>query len=169
MRTRYAVAMAFAAVMIAPPIWLQTSNELVAGADYLYILVSGICTILAWLVGRRWGFRGKFGLVHLGFAAGILLEFIGNLVWTIYELVLEIQVPFPSFADVCFLVGYVSIAIGMGQFLRTFRGRRWKRWDFFLGSGLVLSWVGLRAANWTFNRLRCGLVGQEFRCCVSGS
>jgi hypothetical protein len=106
--------------------------------DYVFVLASGICSILAFLVIRKWGFRGKLGIVYLGLFLGILLWFLGDTAWTIYETVLQIEIPYPSFADVFYLVGYIPIAIGIIQFLWTFRvGLKRERAFVALGVGLL--------------------------------
>jgi hypothetical protein len=138
MRTRYLVGIVVAALVTAAYFWLQSSELLVPVTDYVFVLASGICSILAFLVTRHWGFRGRFGLVHLGLFLGVLLWFLGDAAWTIYETVLQINIPYPSFADVFYLAGYIPIAIGIVQFLWTFRaGLKRQRAFVALGVGLI--------------------------------
>lgn len=141
MQTRYVVSIVVAALVTVAYFWLQSSGLLVHVTDYVFVLSSGICSILAFLVIRKWGFKGKFGIVHLGLFLGILLWFLGDTAWAIYETVLQIEIPYPSFADVFYLVGYIPIAMGMVQFLWTFRSGL-KRESSFAAFGVGLLFLG---------------------------
>jgi hypothetical protein len=56
--------------------WNQES--LVVSTDLLFIAVSGGCSSLGLLVVRRWGYKGRFGLVHLGLFLAVFLWFLGE-------------------------------------------------------------------------------------------
>jgi hypothetical protein len=142
MQTRYLVGIVVAALVTVAYFLLQSSKLLVPVTDYVFVLASGICSILAFLATRRWGIRGKFGLVHLGLFLGIFLWFLGDTTWAIYETVLQIEIPYPSFADVFYLAGYIPLAIGAVQFLWTFRGGL-KRQASFVALGVGLLFLGL--------------------------
>jgi len=101
------------------------------------VITSGICSFLAFLAVRRWGFRGKFGFVHLGLFLGIFLWFLGDLTWTMYENLLQFPIPYPSFADVFYLAAYIPFTVGLFQFLRAFfSGVRRDRFLAALGVGM---------------------------------
>ena len=88
------------------------------------MLLSGGCTILAFVVLRRWGWerpRGKFGLVYLGLFLGMLFVFFGDVTGGIYDIILRVATPFPSFADVAYLIGYIVVSLALLQFLWFFR------------------------------------------------
>lgn len=148
MKPRYVVAIAITAAITVAYFWLQSSQELlVPVTDYVYVAASGICSILAFLVVRKWGFQGKYGIVHMGLFVGILLWFLGDAAWAIYETILHVEIPYPSLADGFYLIGYIPIAIGVFQFVWTFRSGFKRRWSFAaLGVGslfLVLTCVFL--------------------------
>jgi hypothetical protein len=145
MRARYLVGIVVAALITVAYFWLQSSELLAPVTDYVFVLASGICSILAFLVVRHWGFRGKAGLVHLGLFLGIFLWFLGDTAWAIYETVLQIEIPYPSFADVFYLVGYIPIGIAIVQFLWTFRAGL-KRQMALVALGVGLLFVGLMCA-----------------------
>lgn len=94
---------------------------LIVSSDLLFILVSGGCSLLGLLAVRRVGLTGKYGLVYLGLFLAVFLWFLGETVWGIYEVVLHVDVPYPSVADVFYLGGYLPAFLGMGQFLWFFR------------------------------------------------
>jgi len=145
MQTRYLLGIVVGALVIVVYFLLQSSELLVPVTDYVFALASGICSVLAFLAARHWGFRGKFGLVHVGLFFGVFLWFLGDMTWAIYETILHVSIPYPSFADTFYLAAYVPIAVGIVQFLWAFRaGLRRKRVFIALGVGLL--WLGLAYA-----------------------
>ena len=113
------LAVALAVFYLLAQSW---SQELLAlSTDILVIAITGACSLLGLLVVRKWGFRGKFGVVHFGLFLAVFLWFLGMTVWGIYEVVLHVDVPYPSIADVFYLAGYLPAFLGMGQFLWFFR------------------------------------------------
>jgi len=119
-RAKYVFAIVIAALVSVAYFWWQSWQALAVATDCVYVLASGFCSLLAFLVVRRWGFRGKLGAVHFGLLVGIFFWFLGDLSWTVYETVLRIPIPYPSFADVFYLGAYIPIAVGLVLFLRTF-------------------------------------------------
>jgi len=51
--------------------------------------------------------------IWLGFALGMLLWFLGELGWAVYTMVLNVEIPYPSIADVFWLLGYVPLFIAL--------------------------------------------------------
>jgi hypothetical protein len=142
MRARYLVGLFVAALVTVTYFSLQSSELLVPVTDHVFVLASGISSILAFLVIRHWGFRGKVGVVHLGLFLGIFLWFLGDAAWAIYETILRIEIPYPSFADVFYLAGYIPLVIGIVQFLWNFRaGIKRQMALVALGVGLLFLWL----------------------------
>ena len=113
------LAVAFAVFYLLAQSWTQ--ELLVESTDMLFIAVSGVCCLLGLLVVRKWGFRGKFGVVHLGLFLYAFLWFAADIVWGIYEVFLHVDLPYPSVADLFYLAAYLPAFLGMGQFLWFFR------------------------------------------------
>jgi PAS domain S-box-containing protein len=111
-----------------------------AGNSRLWVasLVAGLlATVAYFLIGSDVGKSAVYSLVGLGSVAGVVagtfvftsgrpralpwwligggvLAFVlGDIVWDVYELVLEREVPFPSYADVLYLAGYPLMAAGL--------------------------------------------------------
>jgi hypothetical protein len=61
------------------------------------------------IVVYRQGVDGIFGRAFVSLAAGVSLWAIAELIWAYNAIVLGIQVPFPSIADVLWLAGYVPL------------------------------------------------------------
>lgn len=122
MKRNLAVAVVLGAA-VAVFYWLAQSwgDILVLSSDAVFVIISGVCSLFAFLVVREWKAKGKLGLVHLGLFLGVVLWFFGELVWAIYEVALGVQVPYPSVADVFYLGGYFPATAAILQFLSFFR------------------------------------------------
>jgi len=64
----------------------------------------------------------ELSFAWLCFFMGMFFWFLGELIWAIYVLVLAIEVPYPSMADVSYLVGYIPMFLALLLYLKTFRG-----------------------------------------------
>lgn len=71
----------------------------------LNLLVTGTLLVLSIIMITKNGVRGSHGKAWIFFAASILFWFIGERIWTVYELVYQID-PWPSEADFFWLAGY---------------------------------------------------------------
>ena len=102
---------------------------LTASSDVLFALTSGTTAVLALLVVREdrkdvtalTHLRERLRRVHTGFFLAILLWFVGEFTWLIYEVILGVKVPYPSFADVFYLAGYVPTLVSIIAFMAIFR------------------------------------------------
>ncbi len=103
--------------------WLGVST------DILFVLVSGTTAAFALLVVREdrkraqtlTHLRQRLRSVHLGFFLAILLWFLGECTWSIYGVVLGVQVPYPSIADAFYLTGYIPAFVSIVGFMRIFQ------------------------------------------------
>jgi len=92
-------------------------SNLVVFTDVLFIVVSGACAFVAFLPARKWKEQGRLGVVHLGLFLAVLFWFLGESVWGIYEVLLAVEVPYPSAADIFYLAGYLPALLGITFFL----------------------------------------------------
>ncbi len=144
--------------------WLYVGTATVLGAAFVAILtlhvlspfsalvVSDVCQIvaptLAALLCFRAARRREYGHPRSWTALGIGVGgwAVGQSVWTYYEVVQDSEVPFPSLADVGFLVFPLAAAYGLVNWLGTqdtvvARGRDVLDGVIIALSLLVLSWV----------------------------
>jgi len=71
---------------------------------------------------KYWGNPGdKFSRIWLGFTLGMIFWFLGEVSWTVYTLLLNVEIPYPSIADVAWLIGYVPLIAAIELYLRAFR------------------------------------------------
>ncbi len=85
---------------------------LIAGAAFA-------SSILA--LARYWGsLKEYFSLSWLCFAIGLGLWFLGEASWAVHTLYLGIELPYPSFADVFWLGGYIPMLIALLFYVKAF-------------------------------------------------
>lgn len=79
-------------------------------------------------------------------ACGLLSLVAGDVVWTVYEDILEVTVPYPSLADVLYLLGYPLLAAGLAMMVRA---RAPWRDDAGLIDANILA-IGAGVLSWVF-------------------
>jgi diguanylate cyclase (GGDEF)-like protein len=105
-----AIGLAFASVYVFLPD--STQNVLSDAA--------GLSAVIAIVVGTRRNEPSRT-FPWYAFAAGEFLFVVGDATWTYYEEILKIESPFPSVADVAYLVAYVPITLGLLAIVRARR------------------------------------------------
>lgn len=110
---------------------VETDQNYLFGLLYAFIALGG--GVYGLVISKRWGgFKSAVGRGIIFFSLGLLGEWFGQTVWSYYNLVARVEVPYPSIAD----LGYFSIipfyALGMLSFakaagakfsLRSIRGK----------------------------------------------
>ena len=75
--------------------------------DFLRCASAGIAAILSLVIVYRQGLDGLLGKAYAALAIGISFWFIAEMIWTYYQVGLGIESPFPSVADLFWLIGYL--------------------------------------------------------------
>jgi len=71
---------------------------------------------------KYWGkLEDKFSKIWLGFTLGMIFWFLGELGWSIYTLLLNVEIPYPSIADIAWLIGYIPLMAAFHWYMRTFQ------------------------------------------------
>jgi hypothetical protein len=73
--------------------------------NFSYIPIAGSFLILSMLIIARFGMTGNHGLAWISFGGLAISWFIAEMIWIVQEVYLQID-PFPSAADIFYLVGY---------------------------------------------------------------
>lgn len=118
------------------------SEELRVGvADYGNILLSGSAAVLAWRAARQPEATAKTRRAWAVVGAAFLCTALGDVVWLFYEKVLGLE-PFPSWADLPYLLYYPILFTGLLHFPGAVRSVREKA-QFVLDTATVLvgSWM----------------------------
>jgi hypothetical protein len=72
-------------------------------------------------LARYWGsLKESFSLSWLSFASGLGLWFLGEVSWAVYTLLLGIELPYPSIADVFWISGYIPMLIALFLYVKKF-------------------------------------------------
>lgn len=86
------------------------------------IFISGVALFSSFLALRK--YHGKFGsrfsMIWMGISIGLGFWFLGEVTWGILSLFSSNEVPYPSIADVFWIIGYVPILFGLLLYAETF-------------------------------------------------
>ena len=72
-----------------------------------------VALIFLFLISSRFGIRTYLGKVWFLFTLGILSFVFGDMIFSYYDIFLKTESPFPSIADVVYLIGYPLIFIAI--------------------------------------------------------
>lgn len=86
--------------------------------NYLYQFGFGLIPLLGGFSGifksKKWGFLySKVGTAIFFMSAGLISWGLGQMAWSFYNIVLKVEVPYPSFADVGYIGAVPLWAIGI--------------------------------------------------------
>lgn len=98
--------------------------------DLIYVVsnvlspsIAGVAVLLsAAALLKYWGNpQDKFSTIWLCFTLGMVFWFLGELIWAVYSLFLGVEIPYPSIADLLWLLGYVPLIIALQLYIHAFR------------------------------------------------
>jgi hypothetical protein len=86
-------------------------------------VIAGLAVLSSFFALRRyWDYFGsRLSKIWLGFTLGMLLWFLGECGWTVYTMVLNVKIPYPSIADVFWLSGYVPLFFALLFYVELFQ------------------------------------------------
>jgi hypothetical protein len=88
--------------------------------DIAYIPVSAVLVVLSSLLSLRFSHHGNHGKAWLFFLGTSISWFMAETLWAVYELVYNVN-PFPSLADLFFIVGYPFLLFFLIYYLKPIR------------------------------------------------
>jgi len=85
--------------------------------------IAGVAVLSSFFAMRRyWDKIGRrISKIWLCFTLGMLLWFLGELGWAVYTMILSVEIPYPSMADVFWLSGYLPLFIALLLYLEIFQ------------------------------------------------
>jgi hypothetical protein len=113
----FAVAMAGAAALLLAPLSEPVLEWVSALGKLPFALLA---TVYAWRNARRFEAGNPARLDWLLLASGLLCFALAQASLCVYELFLGVKVPFPSIADVFFLLGYPLLTASLFAFIRSY-------------------------------------------------
>jgi hypothetical protein len=102
----YVVIAAIIAVNSVIILFSSTTEEKNYAGNILRPLVAGVAVTFSLIVVYRQKLDGLLGRAYASLAIGLVLWLAAELVWAYSSIVVRIEVPFPSLADVFWLLGY---------------------------------------------------------------
>src|SRR4029078_10593588 len=107
--------------------------------DIIEPLAATIALGLSVLVIYRQKTDGVMGKAYTFIGGGLALFLIAEIIWSYYEIVLEIENPFPSIADALWLVGYGPLLYFVFKMYRFFGASNYRTHQLFVSAaGAVL-------------------------------
>lgn len=102
--------------------------------------IAGAAVVSSSFALQKYGrnLRERFSLVWLSFTLGMALWFLGEVCWAVYTLLLGVEIPYPSIADVFWLSGYVPMFIALFLYVKTFGSVLSRR---MVGTAMVIVFV----------------------------
>lgn len=88
--------------------------------NMMYIPIAGAFLIASLLIISRFGMSGNVGLAWISFGGYAISWFIAEMMWIVQELYLKID-PFPSSADIFYIVGYPFLLMFFIAYLQPVR------------------------------------------------
>jgi hypothetical protein len=94
--------------------------EVISNGLFLFLSLSAAGSAAIALKKYWKNLSDKYSQIWLFFTLGLLLWFVSKIVWAVYTLPSNSVAPYPSFADVIWLAGYVPIFAAIHSYLRSF-------------------------------------------------
>jgi len=87
------------------------------------IFIAGAAVVASGFALRNYweNLESRLSRIWLGFSLGTIFWFIGELSWALYTLIFDIEIPYPSIADVYRLVGYGFFFFAIFTYIGLFR------------------------------------------------
>jgi len=99
----------------------QTDLKLIGALGYAVATPSATIAFIASFYLLRSSWKGGLRPVFLGFFLGSMLWFIGEIGWDFYTTFFAVEVPYPSWADVSWILGYFFMGYAMIVLLKRTR------------------------------------------------
>lgn len=90
-------------------------------SNIIFPIYALLPTLSAYMAMKHFGLKSILGRAMFAFSIGLFFWFIGEIVWAIYVIVYGIEVPFPSAADLFYLLGYPPLYFGLISYLKVFK------------------------------------------------
>ena len=121
---RLAIIYIVIAILLTLVYWLAQGNLnfITIFSLTVFIMIPGIAALSATVSLRESGrtLRSKYFRTWLYYSLGTFAWFTAEAIWIIYAVILKIEIPYPSLADIFYMVGNLSFLAGLGVYFNTF-------------------------------------------------
>jgi hypothetical protein len=119
-----ALVVAAIALVYTPPIYQRLGGQTVLWIyDLTNITIAGLGSWLAFLLWRSFHRGETLSVIWGSLSTGLLLWSVGEIIWASDQLLFGEKLPYPSTADVVWLLGYLPIIAGLAVRFRTLQMR----------------------------------------------
>lgn len=105
--------------------WLYTLPTKTTTWNYLFNMTYGFIyltgSVVSIFYGIHFGVKSNIGKMLIFLGLGLLTYEIGNIIWVYYNLIRKVAIPFPSLADVSYILFYPIAGIGCFYLLRLYK------------------------------------------------
>ena len=116
--------------------------------SYMFILLPGILMVFSLMVNHRFGIAGKHGIAWILFTCFSVSWFVAETTWLLYDLYFRID-PFPSSADIFYIVGYPFLFVFMLFYIKPVRdGISWKMLAVAVSLSVIILTSSMIVALW---------------------
>jgi hypothetical protein len=123
MKTAYLTSILVGVALILIYIFQANYSSLMSPISNISFLVLSLAAVgsAANALKKYWrNLQDKYTRIWLFFTAGLLLWLISKISWSLYTMPTNATVPYPSFADVLWLAGYLPLFAALHSYLRSF-------------------------------------------------
>jgi hypothetical protein len=118
----YKITLATAVALTLVYVFQGFDSEVISPlSNALFPVVASAAVISSAVALRKYGTKpNKFLNIWICFTIGMALWFLGELSWAVYTFFLNVEIPYPSIADIFWLSGYVPLLIALFVYSRIF-------------------------------------------------
>ncbi|MCL7383517.1 MAG: hypothetical protein LZ172_02935 [Thaumarchaeota archaeon] len=114
------IVLAFASLVIY--VYGYFNREfIVTASNIIFPVYALIPALSAYTAMKNYELKSIIGYSMFTFFLGLLFWFLGEVAWAIYVLVYGVEVPFPSAADIFYVLGYPPLYLGLISYLNVFK------------------------------------------------
>lgn len=111
-------------------------------SNAIFPVIAFAAVISSAFAARKYGPKpSKLHTIWMCFTVGMMFWFLGELSWAIYTFALNVEIPYPSIADIFWLTGYVPFFIALYIYGRLFASVLSKRTIAFIATIIIISGV----------------------------
>lgn len=108
----------FYTILVIWWIWLYLSGTKDTSLNLAFAFAYGLMPIFGGLFGiweaKEWGmFKSAMGKALFFLSAGLITWGVGEMIWSYYNFILQVEIPYPSWADASFIVSWPLWSIGV--------------------------------------------------------
>lgn len=111
--------------VIAYFLWLQFTGQTDTTLNLWASTVSGTVFLISAFICfgyyKKLGDRGGISTAILATGISNVFFFLGSIVWAYYNFVLNVEIPYPSIADVFYVLMPIALAVAIGSLLQIYR------------------------------------------------